>query len=80
MLKTKGSARQKASFYSTDLKQIQLRKLENVIALDKDWDVLFPDVREVLSVWPWPTLIEEQVALGQLNFNKFLVVLNCLGE
>jgi hypothetical protein len=41
---------------------------------------LFPDVREVLSVWPWPTLIEEQVALGQLNFNKFLVVLNCLGE
>jgi hypothetical protein len=79
-LKTKGSAQQKASFYSTDLKQIQLRKLENVIALDKDWDVLFPDVREVPYVWPWPTLIEEQVALGQLDFNKFLVVLNCLGE
>jgi hypothetical protein len=83
MLKTKGvksPPRKLASFYSNGLKQIQLQKLEKLKELDKDWDTWFPEVREEPYVWPWTTLTEQQVALGQLDFKKFLVVLSCLGE
>ncbi|CAK9210508.1 unnamed protein product [Sphagnum troendelagicum] len=83
MSKTKGvksPPRKLASFYSNGLKQIQLQKLEKLKELDKDWDTWFPEVREEPYVWPWTTLTEQQVALGQLDFKKFLVVLSCLGE
>lgn len=65
---------------TSGLLQVQLEKLGKLERLDKDWDSLFPNVTEDNFSWPWESLTEKQVALGKLDFKKFIVVLSCLGE
>lgn len=63
-----------------DLKVIQLQKLHSLYRLDKDWGYVNSEKREPLFSWPWKTLTEQQVALGKLEFKKFIVVLStCQG-
>lgn len=63
-----------------DLKTIQLQKLHRLERLDKDWGYLLPDKLETKFSWSWKTLTEQQVALGKLEFKKFIVVLSCCQE
>nr|XP_024378193.1 probable RNA-dependent RNA polymerase 3 isoform X2 [Physcomitrium patens] len=65
---------------ATTLKQTQLEKLEKLTPLDKDWNCLYPSVAEDQFCWPWIDLTEPQLALGKLDFEKFMVTLSCLGE
>lgn len=57
-----------------DLKQVQIRKFHKLVPLDNDWDKLFPDVEEPNFSWSWPNLTEQQIELGKMDFEKFLVV------
>lgn len=64
-----------------DLKRIQLQKLQQLVRLDRDWAYFLPpDKLEAKFSWPWKSLTEQQVALGKLEFNKFIVVLSCCQE
>ena len=64
----------------SDLKRIQLRKLERLEPFDREWGELLPDKLEKKFSWPWKTLTEQQVALGNLEFQKFIVVLSLCQE
>jgi hypothetical protein len=63
-----------------DLKRIQLQKLQRLVRLDRDWAYFLPDKLEAKFSWPWKSLTEQPVALGKLEFNKFIVVLSCCQE
>jgi len=63
-----------------DLKTMQIQKLHSLHRLDEDWGYLLPDKLEKKFSWPWKTLTEQQVALGKLEFTKFIVVLSCCQE
>ena len=82
-----GSSRSRATSTSANLpnrarglKEIQLEKLGKLEALDRAWDVLYPNEREEKFEWPWETLTEQQVALGKLDFRKFIVLLSSLSQ
>ncbi|KAG0560418.1 hypothetical protein KC19_10G179300 [Ceratodon purpureus] len=62
-----------------DLKWVQLQKLQR-LQRDKQWGDSFPNKVEKKFSWPWKTLTEEQIALGKLDFNKFIVALSCCDE
>lgn len=68
------------SFPTGDLKTKQIQKLHSLNRLDEDWGYLLPEKLEKKFSWPWKTLTEQQVALGKLEFTKFIVVLSCCQE
>lgn len=78
--KSKAASVKRGSASSFVLKQVQVEKLEKLIPLDKDWDRFYPNVIEDQFSWPWAKLTEQQLALGKLDFKKFMVALSCLGE
>ncbi|KAG0604472.1 hypothetical protein M758_10G174600 [Ceratodon purpureus] len=65
---------------SGGLKEVQLEKLQRLEALDRAWDELYPNEREEQFEWPWEALTEQQVALGKLDFRKFIVLLSGLSK
>lgn len=78
--KSKAASVKRGSAPSSALKRAQVEKLEKLVPLDKDWDRLYPHVIEEQFSWPWVNLTEQQLALGKLDFKKFMVALSCLGE
>lgn len=78
--KSKSASAKRGPAPSSALKQAQVEKLEKLVPLDKDWDRLNLHVIEEHFSWPWVNLTEQQLALGKLDFKKFMVVLSCLGE
>lgn len=68
------------SMRASGLLQVQLEKVGKLERLDRDWDSIFSNVTEDSFPWPWELLTEKQVALGKLDFKKFIVVLSFLGE
>lgn len=57
-----------------------MEKLQRLEALDRVWDELYPNEREEQFEWPWEALTEQQVALGKLDFRKFIVLLSGLSK
>ena len=72
--------RHSASPSVSTLKEIQLRKFQNLVALDRNWDILFPDVKEPGFSWPWPTLSKQQITLGRMEFKRFILIQCCFDK
>ena len=74
------STSKKIPTHPRGLKEMQLEKLGRLEALDKEWDESYPNEREEAFEWPWENLTEQQIALGKLDFRKFIVLLSGVSQ